>query len=104
MKETVYGASESILDSEVGLVLKSRTVKAASAKEVGGRKIIKAGTLFANADVVTEFGIIFEDCDVTGMTDAMVSVVMQGRVKASACATEVTAKKEDFAKVGLYLV
>lgn len=101
---TAYTASENILDSDVGLVLKSRTVKAAAAKDVDGRKIIKAGTLFTNDDVPTEFGIVFQDHDVTGVSGVMASIVMQGRVKASACSSEVTAKKEDFAKAGLYIV
>ena len=42
-KAFTYGESESILDSEVGIVTKTRTATQAMAKEVDGRKIIKAG-------------------------------------------------------------
>ena len=43
-KAFTYGESQSILDSEVGIVAKTRTATQAMAKEVDGRKLIKAGS------------------------------------------------------------
>ena len=45
-KVTSYQESENILDSEIGLVVKTGLAKQADASTVGSRKIIKAGALF----------------------------------------------------------
>lgn len=99
-----FGMSENILDSEVGLVTKSRYATKSMAKDVDGRKLIKAGSLYTNPDVGTEFGVFLEDHDMTDYDNKPVSIVFQGRLKSDKCASEVTAKKADFAKTGLYLV
>ena len=95
-KAFTYGESESILDSEVGIVTKTRTATQAMAKEVDGRKIIKAGALFTGTD---EFGVFLADTD-----KCPVAVIFQGRLKADKVSTEAKAKKADFAAAGLYLV
>lgn len=100
-KAFTYGESESILDSEVGIVAKTRTATQAMAEEVDGRKIIKAGALFTGAD---EFGVFLEDYDMTDTDKCPAAVIFQGRLKADKVSTEAKAKKADFAAAGLYLV
>ena len=99
-----YGESENILDSEVGLVTKTRQATVSMAKEIDGRKVIKAGTLYTNPDDETDIGVFLNDTDMTDYDKKPVAVVLQGRLKADKCAAEVTAKKTAFAAAGLYLV
>ena len=99
-----FGMNENILDSEVGLVTKTRYATKSMATDVDGRKVIKAGSLYTNPDVSTEFGVFLEDHDMTDYDNKPVAIVFQGRLKADKCASTVTAKKDDFAKTGLYLV
>lgn len=100
-KAFAYGESESILDSEVGIVAKTRTATQAMAKEVDGRKIIKAGTLFTGT---SELGVFLEDYDMTDTDKCPVAIVFQGRLKAEKVSDEAKAKKADLAAAGLYLV
>lgn len=98
------GASENILDSEVGLVLKTKQAEKSMGKPDGVRTTIKAGTLWTNPDEPTDIGIVFEDFDITDNDKMPISVMVQGRAKADKVAAEAKAKKEDFSKQGLYLV
>lgn len=100
-KAFAYGESESILDSEVGIVAKTRTATQAMAKEVDGRKIIKAGTLFTGT---SELGVFLEDYDMTDTDKCPVAIVFQGRLKVEKVSDEAKAKKADLAAAGLYLV
>lgn len=102
-KSTTYADSENIVDSEVGLVVKTRQGTQAMAKDEDGRKVIKAGALLA-ADGY-EPGVVLHDYDVTDYAEGYpVAVAVAGRLIASKVAAEVTAKKADLAGQGLYLV
>lgn len=96
-KKTSYGESLNILESEVGLVLKTREATAAMAKD----GVIKAGTLFTGTN---EAGVVFKDYDMTGYDKYPISVVFQGRLRKDRVAAEVTAKASDLKAQGLYLI
>lgn len=96
-KKTEYGQSLNILESEVGLVLKTREATADMATD----GVIKAGSLFTGTD---EIGVVLQDYDMTDYEKYPVSVVFQGRLKADRVASEVTANKADFKAQGLYLI
>ena len=100
-KAFTYGESQSILDSEVGIVAKTRTATQAMAKEVDGRKLIKACSLFTGT---AEYGVFLEDYDITDTDKCPAAVIFQGRLKADKVSTEAKAKKADLAAAGLYLV
>lgn len=100
-----YGESESILDSEKGLVTKTRQANQAMAADVEGRKVIKAGSLYTNPDDATDIGVFFEDYDMTDYAGGYpASVVVAGRLKKAKVAAEVTAKADALKAQGLYLV
>lgn len=101
---TAYGESENILDSSVGLVLKTRQATKAMATDVDGRKVIKAGTLYTNPDDSTDIGVFFADCDMTDYDKYPVSVVVEGRLKKDKVASGVTAKKAELKAIGVRLV
>lgn len=103
-KATTYGESENILESEVGLVTKTRTAKQSMATESDGRKVLKAGSLYTNPDDATDFGIVFEDYDMTDYDSCPISVVLQGRVRKDRVDSAATAKAADLKAQGLYLV
>lgn len=103
-KVTRYGESETILDSEVGLVPKTREATQSMAADIDGRKVIKAGTLYTNPDDATEIGVFMIDYDMTDYEKYPVAIVMQGRLKADKVADAVTKKKTELAARGLYLV
>lgn len=94
-------ASPNILESEIGLVTKTRTATQSMAVEIGGKKILKAGTLFTGEN---EQGVVFQDYDMTVDASYPIAVVFQGRLRADRVADEVVAKKSDFAAQGLYLI
>ena len=64
------------LESEVGLVRKTRLIKAEKGTACGARKLVPAGSLYEDGD---EKGIVYEDVDVTS-GDMPGSVVLAGRV------------------------
>ena len=101
MTKNSYGESMNILDSEVGLVRKTREATASMAVKDGNRLTLKAGTLFTGTD---EVGVVFQDYDMTDYEKLPISVVFQGRLRSDRVSAEALAKKEDFAKQGLYLV
>lgn len=102
---TTFPHTYNILDSEVGLVLKTHQAGAKDVTEANseGRKILKAGTLYTDSET-SVIGVVFEDYDLTDYEAFPISVVEAGRLKKDRVASEVTAKKEDFIKQGLYLV
>ena len=85
------------LGSEVGLVLKTITVPASATGAVteNGRKIVKAGSIFATPYA----GLLFNDVDITD-GDRIGSLMVRGSYIPAAAA----AKAEDFAKQGLYAI
>ena len=90
-----------ILESEIGLVTKTRQIPETLGVVDGAYKIVKAGTVFP-ADSSTAEGIVFTDTDVTH-GDAEGSVIVAGRVLAArvdASEPAITA----LAAKGLYLV
>ena len=68
------------LESEVGLVLKTREIPASMGVQDGKYKIVKAGTPFPS-DNSNAVGIVFEDIDVTD-GNMPGSVLVAGRVLA----------------------
>lgn len=90
--------SLNILESEIGLVTKTRTATADSV-EIGDDGIIRAGSLFTG---VNEYGIVFEDYSFDG--DYPISVIFQGRVRADRVSSDAYALKSDFTAQGLYLI
>ena len=65
------------MESEAGMVLKTRQIKAEGAETVGAEKIVPAGTLFTGEG--GEKGLVYEDVNVTS-GDMPGSVVLAGRV------------------------
>lgn len=103
-KVTTYTESENIVESEVGLVTKTREGTQSMATTEDGRKVIKAGTLFQGG-TGEESGIVLHDYDVTDYADGYpIAVVVAGRVKASKVSTAAQGKKANLAAQGLYLV
>lgn len=94
-----------ILESEVGLVLKTHQAGKANVSEANdeGRFILKAGTLYTDPETSVN-GVVYQDYDLTEYEAYPISVVEAGRLRADRVAKEVTAKKEDFIKQGLYIV
>ena len=71
-----YGTTPNFLESAEGLILKTFTAEQTNAVEVGGRKIIKAGSVFPkNAK-----GIVYEEVDMTDDEKRPISVIVAGRV------------------------
>lgn len=103
-KKTHFGGSLNILESEVGLVTKTREAVQSMAKDEDGRKVIKAGALFANPDDPTDIGVVFNDYDMTDYGKLPISVVFQGRLLKERVSAEAKAKEADFKAKGLYLI
>ena len=76
--EKLY-AGNNILASEIGLIQKTKQGTQDMAVEEGGRKIIKAGTVFPKNDASAE-GVVFEDVDMTNDGKRPISVIIAGRV------------------------
>lgn len=103
MKTEQYESTPNILESEVGLVLKTYTAEQTNAETVGTKKIIKAGSVYpTNASAK---GIVFEDVDMTDDTKRPISVIVAGRVleKRLPVTVETTAKTE-LEKAGIVFV
>ena len=64
MKTKQYESTPNILESEVGLVLKTYTADATNATAVNDKKIIKAGSVYPT-NAAGAKGIVFEDVDMT---------------------------------------
>lgn len=95
MKVKQYESTPNILESEVGLVLKTYTAEQANATTVNDKKIIKAGSVYPT-NATGAKGIVFEDVDMTDDAKRPISVIVAGRVLESRLpvAVEATAKKE----------
>ena len=103
-KATAYGDSQNILESEVGLVVKTRQATKSMASDAGSKKIIKAGTLYTNPSDGTDIGVFLSDYDMTDYEAVPAAVVFQGRVKKDLLDSAAQAKAADFKAKGLYLV
>lgn len=91
------------LGSEVGMVLKTVTVSAASGTPVteNGRKILKSGTLIN--DTTLGYGLLYNDADITDGS-AVKSIMIRGSYIDSALPTSVSTNKTILANQGLYAV
>lgn len=79
MKTKQYESTPNILESEVGLVLKTYTADATNATAVNDKKIIKAGSVYPT-NTTDAKGIVFEDVDMTDDAKRPISVIVAGRV------------------------
>ena len=79
MKTKQYESTPNILESEVGLVLKTYTADATNAAAVNDKKIIKAGSVYPTNEAGAK-GIVFEDVDMTDDAKRPISVIVAGRV------------------------
>lgn len=79
MKTKQYESTPNILESEVGLVLKTYTADATNAAAVNDKKIIKAGSVYPT-NATRAKGIVFEDVDMTDDAKRPISVIVAGRV------------------------
>lgn len=79
MKTKQYESTPNILESEVGLVLKTYTADATNAAAVNDKKIIKAGSVYPTNETGAK-GIVFEDVDMTDDAKRPISVIVAGRV------------------------
>lgn len=95
-----YEGSIGILWSETGLVNKTGQVDVATAIADGDRKIIKAGTLYAD-DAIT--GVVFEDIDMTERDLYPIAITVAGHIRADRISADVFAKKAEFAAQGLFI-
>lgn len=89
------------LGSEVGLVLKTITVPAEATGAVteNGRKIVKAGSIFATPYA----GLLFQDVDITDGARLGSLMIRGSYIDAKLPATAAT-QAEAFAKQGLYAI
>lgn len=74
-----YGTTPNFLESAEGLILKTFTAEQTNAVEVGGRKIIKAGSVFPKNETGAK-GIVYEEVDMTDDEKRPISVIVAGRV------------------------
>ena len=89
------------LGSEVGLVLKTITVPASATGAVteNGRKIVKAGSIFA----APYPGLLFNDVDITD-GDRIGSLMVRGSYIDANLPASAASQAEAFAKQGLYAI
>lgn len=74
-----YGTTPNFLESAEGLILKTFTAEQTNAVEVGGRKIIKAGSVYPT-NATGAKGIVYEEVDMTDDEKRPISVIVAGRV------------------------
>ncbi len=103
-KTTVFAPSPNILESEVGLVRKTRQATQSMATAEGSRKILRAGALFTNPDDSTDIGVVFEDYDMTDYEKFPISVVVEGRLKKENVSEEAKAKEAELKEIGVKLI
>lgn len=104
-KVTEYGESESILDSAVGLVVKTRqATQSMATTDDDGRKVLKAGSLYANPDDSSDIGVVFADYDMTDYEACPIAVVVEGRLKKDKLTSEAKAKASELGAIGVRLV
>lgn len=73
-----YPTAKNFLASEHFIPV-TYTAAATLAVDEGDRKVIKAGTIYP-ANTSAAVGIVYADVDVTGMTNGLVSVIVEGRI------------------------
>ena len=101
----VYCESENILDSAVGLVVKTRQATQAMATTGDdGRKVIKAGSLYTNPEDASDIGVVFTDYDMTDYPAYPIAVVVEGRLKKDKLASAAQAKATELGAIGVRLV
>jgi hypothetical protein len=103
-KATTYGESLNILESEVGLITRTRTATNDMGTVVGTRKIIQAGALYTNPDDASDIGVVLSDYDVTDYDALPIAVVVEGRLYADKVSAAAKAKKAELAAIGVKLV
>lgn len=79
MKTKQYKSTPNILESEVGLVLKTYTAEQTNAETVNDKKIIKAGSVYST-NATGAIGLVFEDVDMTDDEKRPISVIVAGRI------------------------
>lgn len=79
MKTKQYKSTPNILESEVGLVLKTYTAEQTNAETVNDKKIIKAGSVYPT-NATGAIGLVFEDVDMTDDEKRPISVIVAGRI------------------------
>lgn len=104
MKTEQYESTPNILESEVGLVLKTYTADQTNAETVGNKKIIKAGSAYST-NATGAIGIVFEDVDMTDDAKRPISVIVAGRVLEKRLPVTVdTTTKTELEKAGIVFV
>lgn len=104
MKTEQYESTPNILESEVGLVLKTYTAEQTNATAVGTKKIIKAGSVYPT-NTADAKGIVFEDVDMTDDAKRPISVIVAGRVLEKRLPVTVnTTAKAELEKAGIVFV
>ena len=100
MKIKQYESTPNILESEVGLVLKTYTAD----QTVNDRKIIKAGSVYPT-NATGAKGLVFEDVDMTDDEKRPISVIVAGRVLEDRLpATVDTTAKTELQALGIVFV
>lgn len=104
MKTEQYESTPNILESEVGLVLKTYTAEQTNAETVGTKKIIKAGSVYPTNTTDVK-GIVFEEVDMTDDVKRPISVIVAGRVLENRLSAKVDATtKTKLEKAGIVFV
>lgn len=101
---TALPARPNILESEVGLVLKTHQAKQSDATpNEEGRKILAAGSLYTD-ETTHETGVVYQDYDLTDYPVFNISVVMAGRLLYDKVSEEAQAQFDALEKQGLHLI
>lgn len=107
MVKKTYRIRPNFLGSEVGLVLKSMTIKSdydttANIYEENGRKIVKAGSIFISGEENVYSGILYEDIDITD-GDKVAPIMVRGSyLKGKLPVAPTESQKTAFDAQGLY--
>lgn len=100
-KATGYGQSPNIIESEVGLVVRTKTGTQTMATTVDGRKVIREGDLWNSG---TEYGVVFGDYDMTDDEKRPIAVVVEGRLIKANVSTAAQGKATELAAAGVKLI
>lgn len=95
-------AKKNWLGSEVGMVLKTVTIKSTeTAETINGRKIIKSGSMITDENLGK--GLLFNDVDITD-GDRVASIMIRGTYIDANLPKSLTDSAEELAKQGLYAI
>lgn len=100
-KATAYGQSPNIIESEVGLVVRTKTGTQSMAKDSDGRKVIREGALWNSG---TEYGVVLGDYDMTDDTARPIAVIVEGRLVKANVSAEAQGKATELASAGIKLI